>query len=108
MDSINLESTGSSQQAIHWGHFGTILAAIVLLLGLAWMKQPQLFSFKKTSYVAADHNIPQYYAYVAPPEDQPKPAVAGATTNPGPMVINEDGTVSPVDMGQVLGASTQD
>jgi hypothetical protein len=35
------------------------------------------------------------------------PLVAGANTNDGPSVINEDGTVSQVDMGEVLGASTE-
>lgn len=71
------------------------------------MQKPQLFSLKKNQTVVSGENVPKYYAYVQPAEDS-APLVAGATTNPGPSLINEDGTVSPIDMGEVLGASTQD
>jgi len=99
--------TSHNPDAINWGHFGVVLSTMVLLLGVTWMQQPQLFSFKKSSPTADVADAPKYYAYVEPAEDHP-PLVAGASTNQGPSVINEDGTVSPVDMGQVLGASTQD
>ncbi len=92
---------------IHWGHFGAIFFTIVLLLGVSWFKQPQLFSMEKNYVAVADANVPHYYAYVAPPEDQMGPMVAGASTNQGPMIIQDDGTVVPVDMEQVLGASTE-
>ena len=91
---------------IHWGHFGAVMMAMVLVLGMSWMEKPDLFSFKKVFPAVAD--APHYYAYVPPASDQ-QPEVLGANTNPtGPSIINDDGTVSPVDMGQVLGASTQD
>jgi hypothetical protein len=92
---------------IHWGHFGTIMAALVLLLGVTWLSKPQLFDFKKAQQVS-DASVPRYYAYVPAPEDQPQPEVLGASTDQGPEIINDDGTVQPVDMGQVLGASTAD
>lgn len=108
MEIINNQiQTAEVVAPIHWGHFGTIMAAIVLLAGITWMQKPQLFSFKKNQTAVSNVNIPKYYAYVQPAEDS-VPLVAGAATNQGPMIINEDGTVSPVDMGQVLGASTQD
>jgi len=96
---------------IHWGHFGVVLTAMVLLLGVSWMKNPELFSFNKTNaQPVSEADVPQYYAYVQPPEDT-QPLVAGASTNQGPGVISDDGSnnVLPVDnTGQVLGASTQD
>jgi hypothetical protein len=91
---------------IHWGHFGTIMTAIVLLAGMTWVSKPELFQFNK-EVAASDASVPHYYAYEASPDDI-KPLVAGATTNPGPQVINDDGSVSPIDVGQVLGASTKD
>lgn len=102
----NFESATTSPP-IHWGHFGTILAAIVLLLGMTWMKQPQLFSFNKSRPVADSADVPKYYAYVQPAEDA-QPLVAGASTNDGPMLINEDKTVTPINAGDVLGAATSD
>jgi hypothetical protein len=93
---------------IHWGHFGTIFGALVLLLGMTWLAKPQLFDLKKSQPVS-DANVPHYYAYITPPEDMPQPEVLGASTDQGPSIINEDGSVTPIDsMGQVLGASTQD
>lgn len=92
---------------IHWGHFGAILMAMVLILGMSWMEKPELFSFKNSASTAVDQNVPHYYAYVPPASDK-QPEVLGASTNPGPSIINDDGTVSPVDMGSVLSASTQD
>ncbi len=108
MNTLNLQS--SSEEiipAVHWGHFGIIIATLVLLAGITWMKKPEFFSFNKSisQNEIADANVPHYYPYVAP---QAEPLVAGANTNQGPDVINEDGSVSPVDFGQVLGASTQD
>jgi hypothetical protein len=91
---------------IHWGHFGAIMMVMVLVLGMSWMEKPDLFSFKK-NIAADDQNVPHYYAYVQPTQDT-QPQVLGANTNPGPSIINDDGTVSPVDAGMVLAASTQD
>jgi hypothetical protein len=93
---------------IHWGHFGTIMGVIVLLLGVTWLSKPQLFDFKKVAAVS-NADVPHYYAYVPPADDLPQPEVLGASTDQGPSIINEDGSVTPVDsMGQVLGANTQD
>jgi hypothetical protein len=98
-----------TSSSISWGHFGIIMMAIVLVVGMSWMEKPDLFDFHKASELAlAQQNAPHYYAYVPPASDQ-QPEVLGASTNPtGPSIINDDGTVSPVDMGQILGASTQD
>lgn len=95
----------------HTGHLKAVLMVAVLLLGISWMKNPQLFSvFKnqKAPSVAATADMPRYYAYVTPSE-YTQPMVAGASTQAqGPMIINEDGSVSSVsDVGQVLGASTE-
>lgn len=92
---------------IHWGHFGVITATIILLAAVTWMKKPEIFSFGKTNPAVqyAVQDVPHYYPYVAPPAT---PLVAGASTNEGPSVINEDGSISPIDMGKVAGASTQD
>jgi hypothetical protein len=107
MSDYNLEIQSSQiNPQIHWGHFGAVMMAMVLVLGMSWMEKPDLFSFKKVSPAVA--NVPRYYAYVPPASDQ-QPEVLGANTNPtGPSLINDDGSVSPVDMGQVLAASTQD
>ncbi len=83
-----------------------VMSSMVLLLGMAWMQQPQLFKFNKVPALVEYADVPKYYAYVQPAEDN-VPLVAGANTNDGPSVINDDGTVSQVDMGQVLGASTE-
>jgi hypothetical protein len=93
-----------STSSITWGHFGFIILAMVLVLGMSWMEKPDLFSLKKSS--VADTNVSHYYAYVPPASDQ-QPEVLGASTNPGPQIINDDGSVSPVDAGEVLAASTQ-
>ncbi len=94
---------------IHWGHFGAIMGAIILLAGMTWVSKPDFLSLKNNSTAAGNRDVPHYYAYVTPPEDQPQPEVLGASTNEGPSIINEDGSVTPVDTtGQVLGASTQD
>jgi hypothetical protein len=75
------------------------------------MKNPQLFDLFKTrpAQSASGMRVPKYYAYAAPAEDS-QPMVAGASTEPsGPSVINEDGSLSPaVDVGEVLGAGTED
>lgn len=98
-----------TSSSISWGHFGIIMMAMVLVVGMSWMEKPDLFNFHKASDLAlAQQNAPHYYAYVPPASDQ-QPEVLGANTNPtGPSIINDDGSVSPVDMGQILGASTQD
>lgn len=111
MENNNSNSQISSDQApasIHFGHLGLIMFAALVLLGITWMKNPALFSFKKNqSAVLTDANVPRYYPYTPPPEDQ-QPQVLGASTEPqGPSIIQDDGTVVPVDMSQVLGASTQ-
>ena len=106
MSDYNLEIQSSQiNPQIHWGHFGAVMMAMVLVLGMSWMEKPDLFSFKKAPAVIAD--APHYYAYVPPVSDQ-QPQVLGASTDPGPSLINDDGSISPVDMGQVLAASTQD
>lgn len=103
MENFQLQDAGVSNQ-IHWGHFGLILGTIFVLAGFTFMQKPELFNLKKNNLIS-EQEAPKYYAYV--PQDVPTPLVAGASTNQGPSIINEDGTVSPVDMGQVLGASTQ-
>ena len=103
-------STDQIQEPIHWGHFRAIFLVAILLLGFAWLKNPQLFSslsFHKKQSTADAQNVPHYYPYVADAADQ-QPQVLGASTQPqGPMIINEDGSVTPAgDSGSVLGAST--
>jgi hypothetical protein len=87
------------------------MSVALLLFGISWMKNPNLFAVFKSSNnnaAAASSDAAKYYAYVTPAEDM-QPMVLGASTQPqGPMIINDDGSVQPVDMGQVLGASTQD
>ena len=63
--------TQSSQinPQIHWGHFGTMMMAMVLLLGMTWMEKPDIFSFQESSPAVAD--APHYYAYVPPAERPP-------------------------------------
>lgn len=109
MSNANL-NVEPDESPVNWGHFRVVLAVVVLLLGVTYLKQPQLFNFKKAPVVADDPNVPHYYAYVPSAEDQ-QPEVLGASTDPtasGPMIINDDGSVAPVDMGQVLAANTQD
>jgi hypothetical protein len=106
MEYTNTNSLSQNSAQIHWGHFAIVLGAFVLILGMSYMEKPELFNLNKPAVVADD--APHYYAYVTPAEDLPQPEVLGASTNQGPSLINEDGTVSPVDMGQVLGAATQD
>ena len=71
------------------------------------MQKPELFSFGKNKNQVADSNVPKYYPYTPSADDQPKPEVLGASTNQGPQIIADDGTVVPIDAGQVLGVSTQ-
>ncbi len=97
----------SAKAPIHWGHFGVIMMTAVLLLGLSWFEKPQLFDFHKSQDVADNSDVPRYYPYVAPSQDQVQPQVLGASTDQGPEIIGDDGTVQPVDLGEVLGASTQ-
>ncbi|MBI5530268.1 MAG: hypothetical protein HY918_02085 [Candidatus Doudnabacteria bacterium] len=94
-------------QGLTLGHLGIVFATILLLLGISWMKNPALFAFHKNQQPQNFADVPRYYAYVSPAEDA-QPLVAGANTNDVASLINEDGSVSPVDMGQVLGASTED
>lgn len=105
MDNLNLQlQDAQATPSIHWGHFGLILITIIILAGITLMQKPELFSVKNKNLIS-EQEAPKYYAYT--PEDLPTPLVAGASTNQVPSIINEDGTVSPVDMGQVLGASTE-
>ena len=106
MTSTSLEH----QEPVHWGHFRAIFFVAILLLGFAWLKNPQLFSsirFSKVAPVADAQDVPRYVPYVPSPDDV-QPQVLGATTEPsGPMIINEDGSVTPaLTQGQVLAAST--
>jgi hypothetical protein len=103
---FSLDQT-QNRDSIHWGHFGVIFFAFALILGMSYMEKPDLFKFNQASNIAADQDVPHYYAYVPPATDD-QPEVLGASTDPGPSIINDDGTVSPVDMGNVLAASTQD
>jgi len=105
MNDTNLETT-AAQPSIHFGHLGIIALSVFLLLGFSYMEKPQLFSFKKTNTALADANIPHYYPYVTPAADQPQPEVLGASTDQGPQIIGDDGTVQSVSLGQVLAAST--
>lgn len=98
------------KENFNFGHVKIIFMAALLLLGLAWFKNPQLFSAlgRKQEVKKISANVPRYYAYVPPAEDM-QPMVAGASTvQQGPMIINEDGSVTPaLDAGTVLGASTE-
>jgi len=101
-----------AKQQINFGHLGVIFLVAVLLVGFSWLKDPQLFSFLKArtvSVAVSDVSIPHYVAYVQPAEFS-QPMVAGANTQQqGPMILNEDGTMSPaIDPGEVLGVSTED
>ena len=95
-----------NKSSIHFGHLGLILAVAVLLVGVTWMKNPGVFSGKGIRSAEAEvSDLPKYVAYT-PPAELSQPMVAGASTeNSGPMVINEDGSLSPVlSSGEVLGA----
>jgi hypothetical protein len=100
---------GNKFNGVNFGHLGLIVSVAILLLGVSWMKNPNLFDAFKSgnsnSIIAS--NIPRYYAYETPAEFT-QPIVAGASTElNGPMVINEDGTLSPaIDEGMVLGFDT--
>jgi hypothetical protein len=65
-----------------------------------------MFSFHQTQNLASVGML-HYVPYVPSAADLPQPAVLGASTSDGPQIIGDDGTVAPVNMGQVLGASTQ-
>lgn len=105
----NINSQNLKIEHIHWGHFGLIVSVVVVLVGVSYMKKPELFSFKKNTNqnVADDSRVPKYFAYVTPREDLPTPAVLGVNTNQGPSIIGDDGNIQQVDLGQVLGVSTQ-
>ncbi len=96
-------------ETFHFGHLKAVFFVAVLLFGVSWLRDPNLFNaFVKTrANQIAGADVPRYYAYVPPPQDQPMPVVAGASTDQGPSIINEDGSVVPVSsLGQVLGANT--
>ena len=107
MNAINLPQ--QQEEHVHSGHVTAVLFVAVLLVGVSWLKNQQLFSvFKKSQAALANsQDVPKYYAYVTPQQDE-LPLVAGDTTqNTGPSIINEDGSITPaVDAGSVLGAST--
>ena len=92
---------------IELSHLGLVLVVAVMLVGISWMKNPGLFNVfnSKLSSSSAVRDLPSYYAYKMP-EELNQPLVAGASTeNQGPMIINEDGTLSPaLEDGDVLGA----
>ncbi len=104
MEQTNLEIKNT--EPIHWGHFGVVLGALLLLAGATWMQRPELFAWHKPASNFNLAQVPKYYAYVEPAGNS-GPMVAGASTNPGPSIINEDGSISQANMGEVLGASTQ-
>lgn len=89
---------------------GIVFVVAVMLIGVSWMKNPALFDVFKKQQVDSTivANLPRYYAYEAPAELS-QPLIAGASTeNAGPMIINEDGSVTPaVERGDVLGVSTE-
>jgi len=92
----------------HFGHVGLVFSVAVLLLGVSWMREPDLFALRfEKNNTESLAKLPQYYAYAEPAEFS-QPMVAGASTEPqGPSIINEDGTLSPVvEQGSVLGIST--
>lgn len=106
MENQNFFHTQQAESGITWGNFSAILFVMLLLLGATWIKQPQLFSLNKSKTTQTDlADAPRYYAYedTVPAE----PLVAGANTEDSIGVINEDGSVVPVSMGEVLGASTE-
>ncbi len=101
-----IQNKNLQTESIHFGHLGLILAVAFLLVGVTWMKNPGVFSGNKLQNGGAEvSNLPRYVAY-EPPAELTKPMVAGANTeSEGPMVINEDGSLSPVlNSGEVLGA----
>ncbi|MDR3642088.1 MAG: hypothetical protein P4L74_00475 [Candidatus Doudnabacteria bacterium] len=106
MEISNQEAQSVSPQSIQWGHFGIIMFAVILLFGAAYLEKPQLFDFHKAQTLA-EAGLPHYVPYVPSAEDLPQPAVLGASTDQGPQIIGDDGKVAPVNVGQVLGASTQ-
>jgi len=105
-----IEENQIQKEHIHFGHLGLILSVAVLLVGVSWMKNPDLFDVFKSessgSLISA--NLPRYYAY-EPPAQVSEAQVAGASTEgQGPMIINEDGSLSSaVEAGDVLGADTE-
>src|ERR1700734_2067088 len=113
METNSSSASLNNEQPIHWGHFRAIFFVAVLLLGVAWLKNPQLFSVlsrSKNSAVADAANVPHYYPYVPSAEDQQAEvlgaSIASTTAPSGPMIINEDGSVTPaLTDGQVLAAS---
>lgn len=108
MNNVNLQTTQKIEPGINLGHLGIIFLVFSLLLGISYVEKPELFKFKNKQTAASDASVPHYYAYVTPAEDLPKGEVLGASTNQGPSIISDDGTVTPVGLGEVLGASTQD
>ncbi len=101
-------TTQTSEGHLHFGHFGLIALTAIFLVGVSYMKNPDMFNLHPASLVVDPSLVPRYYAYVTPEEFQ-QPLVAGASTEgPGVSIINEDGSVTPVDTGEVLGMSTQD
>ena len=99
----------AQEPVMHWGNVAAVFFVAAFLVGVSWLKDPNIFVFHNLSSSAlalSQQDVPHYYAYVESADLQ-QPLVAGASTeDQGPSVINEDGTVTPIkDMGQVLGAS---
>ncbi len=102
----NTTTENLQKEHFNFGHLALVIGVAVSLLGISWMKNPQLFSIK--SVPAANQITVAYYPYTPSPEDT-APQVAGASTMPsGPSILNEDGSMSPaLDLGRVLGVSTE-
>lgn len=100
-------NTSDIRSVVTPSQIALIVVAVIALLGMTWLKRPELFSFAATKTAAdSELNLPRYYAYEPSAEDA-IPMVAGASTEAaGPSIINEDGSITPaVELGDVLGAN---
>jgi hypothetical protein len=109
-----------SQEHFSSGHLGLVFCAVILLVGISWMKDPQLFSNLKifnSSGSASTQRLALAYpdTSILYQNDDTQSLVAGASTTAsaqsqtnGPSILNEDGSVSSALSGEVLGVSTQD
>ncbi len=96
---LNTKSNFSANHFLLIAGVAGVLATFTLVGQPQWLKQ---ITEKKPTAVES-----KYYAYVP---DSTSPQVLGADSKfDGPSVINEDGSISPaVDIGSVLGVSTED
>lgn len=86
-----------------------MLAVFFLLSGMLALRSPEVFTKLLKNNENNQKKVSElihYYPYQAPEQ----PQVLGATSIPdGPSIIGDDGTIQSVaDMGEVLGASTED